>query len=83
MKKLAGGVVKGVASVFKMYDPEAPKVEIPESAQTPAQGYETAERAQSDENISRRKRRSRNSLRIDANIAGDNGAGGNGLNIPR
>jgi hypothetical protein len=80
VKKLAGGVVKGVASVFKM---DAPEVEIPESAQTPAQGYETAERAQSDDNISRRKRRSRNSLRIDANIAGDNGAGGNGLNIPR
>ena len=83
MKKLASGVVKGVASVFKMDAPKAPTVEFPESAQTPAQGYETAERAQSDENISRRKRRSRNSLRIDVNLAGDNGAGGNGLNIPR
>lgn len=76
-------MVKGVASAFKLEAPKAPEIELPENAQSPAQGYETAERAQTDENISRRKRRTRNSLRIDANVAGDTGAGGNGLNIPR
>lgn len=36
-----------------------------------------------EEGFRKRKREGRTSLRIDANITGDGGAGGNGLNIPR
>lgn len=60
---------------------EAPPPAAPAAPQTP----QTAQATQPNDegSLTKRKRAGRNSLRIDANVAGDNGAGGNGLNIPR
>lgn len=66
-----------------------PKVNVteapPPAAAAPAQTPQTAQAsASSDEGkLTKRKRAGRNSLRIDANVAGSSGAGGNGLNVPR
>ncbi len=57
----------------------APVVQTtPDTAEGKAAAVENTE-----EGFRKRKRDGRTSLRIDANITGDGGAGGNGLNIPR
>lgn len=69
--------------------PSKPKVTVTEAPPTAApvapQAPQTAQASSVSEEgkLSKRKRAGRNSLRIDANVAGENGAGGNGLNIPR
>lgn len=66
-----------------------PKVTVqeapPPAAAAPAQTPQTAQVTQTTDEgkLTKRKRAGRNSLRIDANIAGGSGAGGNGLNVPR
>lgn len=67
-----------------------PKVTVTEAQPTataaPAITPQTAQASSSvseEGKLTKRKRAGRNSLRIDANVAGENGAGGNGLNIPR
>lgn len=49
---------------------------LPQTAQASNVGSEEGR-------LTKRKRAGRNSLRIDTNLAGASGAGGNGLNIPR
>lgn len=65
--------------------PKAPEPTAAPVAQTPADTAEgkAAAAPQEEGGLRKRKRDGRNSLRIDANITGDGGAGGNGLNIPR
>lgn len=79
---LGKGIVKGVSNVFK---PKTPEVDVPEPAAPPAPPAPDAELTTTDairpENINRRKKGGRGSLRVDLNT----GAApvGTGVNVPR
>lgn len=64
--------------------PKSPPPPAAPVVQTPPNTTEGSAPVESTEgSFRKRKRDGRTSLRIDANITGDGGAGGNGLNIPR
>lgn len=73
---------KPKVNVTEAPPPAAPAAPAAPQAPQTAQTAQTAA-ASEEGSLTKRKRAGRNSLRIDANVAGDNGAGGNGLNIPR
>lgn len=76
---LGKGIIKGVAGVFK---PKTPEIEAPTPAAPPApEAGETTEDSIRPENISRRKKGGRGSLRVDLNTGGANV--GTGVNVPR
>jgi len=94
LKKIGGAVEKGVSKVFKFAKgagtklgqavglvPKIPDMPDPKDPAPPAPAPEQyAEDMARPENIGRRKRNRRNSLRIDLNTGG--APAGNGVNLP-